>query len=373
MRAVARFFHVSLLTVQRWVGRAARRQLNRVEWGDRPAGPHHAANWVGRALEDLVLTLRAHLRTQSDLGEFGAVAIRRELLTRGISTPPSVPTINRILDRRGIFDARRRVRRPPPPRGWYVPDVAAGRAELDSFDTISGLVIQEGPEVEILTGISLHGGLATAWPSVAITASVVIEALIAHWRAVGLPAYAQFDNDTRFQGPHHYADVISSVVRLCLSLWVVPVFVPPRETGFQAAIESFNGRWQAKVWARFHHESLAALQARSAQYVAASRNRAAVRIEAAPERRPFPQRWEFNRQAPLRGRLLFLRRTSEAGAVSVLGHSFPIDPLWPHRLVRSEVDLEAGALRFYALRRRTPEHQPLLREVPYTLPRRPVR
>jgi len=40
-------------------------------------------------------------------------------------------------------------------------------------------------------------------------------------------------------------------MRTCLRLDVTPVFAPPRESGFQAAIENFNGRWQAKVWARF--------------------------------------------------------------------------------------------------------------------------
>src|SRR6185436_4580079 len=101
----------------------------------------------------------------------------------------------------------------------------------------------------------------------------VRENVLAHWRAEGLPTYVQFDNDTRFQGPHQHADVISSVMRQCLSLGVVPVFVPPRESGFQAAIESFNGRWQAKVWTRFVHGSLPALQAQSARYVAAHRQR----------------------------------------------------------------------------------------------------
>jgi hypothetical protein len=41
---------------------------------------------------------------------------------------------------------------------------------------------------------------------------------------------------------------------------VVPVFAVPHEMGIQASIESLNGRWQAKVWARFQHPSLEALQ-----------------------------------------------------------------------------------------------------------------
>lgn len=317
-----------------------------------------------------MLTLRQDLRDHSDLGEFGAGAIRRALLQRGTLEVPSRPTINRILQRHGVFDARHRVRRRPPPRGWYLPDVAAGRAELDQFDIVSGLVIKGGTDVEVLNAISLHGGLIASWPGAAITARTTRDALVEHWRQWGLPTYVQFDNDTRFQGPHQHPDTLGSVVRLCLSLEVVPVFAPPRETGFQAAIESLNGRWQAKVWARFQHVSLAALQAQSAKYVAACRHRAAVRLEAAPARRPFPVQWCLNLQAHPHGRLIFLRRTTEYGQASLLGHTFEVDPLWPHRLVRCEIELDAAVICFYALRRREPHRQPLLREVAYTLPRR---
>ena len=45
--------------------------------------------------------------------------------------------------------------------------------------------------------------------------------------------------------------LVGRVVRLCLGLSLTSVFALPREPGLQAAIEAFNGRWQAKVWARF--------------------------------------------------------------------------------------------------------------------------
>ncbi len=369
LRSVARKFHVSLSTVQSWVERARGRRLDRVDWSDRPPIPHRIQR-TATATEDLVLTLRHELKLHSDLGEYGAQAIYRELLARQHPAAPSVRTIGRILERRGALDGRRRVRRPPPPRGWYLPPVAQGRAELDSFDSIEGLVIQDGPQIEVLTVISLHGGLAEAWPATAVTARSAAATLMAHWRQVGLPTYAQFDNDTIFQGPHQHPDVISRVMRTCLSLGVIPVFAPPREQGFQAAIESFNGRWQAKVWARFHHASLASLRDRSARYITALRRRAAVRIEAAPARRSFPPDWEPELQRHPRGTIIFVRRTSEQGAVYLLGRTFPVTPGWPHRLVHAEVDLEAQHIRFYALRRRQPDHQPLLSTVPYVLPRR---
>lgn len=369
MRSVARKYGVSLCMVRWWVWRARDLPLDRVNWSNRPPAPKRSRR-TEAAVENLVLTLRRELKERSDLGEFGAQAIQRELIARGHPGVPSVRTIGRILERRGALDTRRRIRRPPPPRGWYLPDVAQGRAELDSFDIIEGLALQGGLQIETLTGISLHGGLPGAWPQSLVTAKSTVEALLEHWRAFGVPAYAQFDNDTIFQGSHHGRDLIGRVVRTCLGLAVTPVFAPPRESGFQAAIENFNGRWQTKVWARFYHDSLPALQARSRRYIEALRGRAAERIDAAPQRRPVPSQGEPDLQAHPEGRIIFLRRTSERGSVSLLGRTFDVDPLWAQRLVRCEVDLHAHAIRFYALRRREPTSQPLLQESPYVLPRK---
>jgi transposase len=367
-REVAREFGVALSTVQFWVSRARGERLNRVDWSDRASGPRHPGNRTPQDLEDRVLRLRQELR-ESDLGEFGAQAIVDALKEQGLSPVPALRTIGRILERRGVLDGRHRVRRPPPPAGWYLSDLAAGDVELDSFDIIEGLVIKGGPQVEVLTKTGLHSGFVEAWPMAGVTAKLAVEAILGHWRQTGLPAYAQFDNDTIFQGAHHHRDAVGRVTRLCLSLGVTPVFVPPREPGFQAAIEAFNGRWQAKVWSRFHYPSLKALRDQSTRYVAANRLRRAQRIDAAPARRSFPHEWTFDLQAHPKGRIIYLRRTGATGAVELLGHRFAVDPTWPHRLVRAEVDLEK-AIRFYALRRRNPADQPLLSEVPYTLPHR---
>jgi putative transposase len=369
LRAVARQFAVSVATVAYWVQRAYGQRLDRVDWQDRSHTPRTTRR-TEISMEDLVLQTRRDLHT-GDLGAVGAAAIRQTLLDQGQTPVPSLRTINRILARRGALDGRRRVRRPPPPRGWYLPDVAGGRVELDSFDLVEGLVLKDGPQVEVLNAVSLHGGLTASWPVVApVTARLSVASLVEHWRAVGLPRYAQFDNDPIFQGSHRYPDALGRVIRLCLSLGVVPVFVPPREMGFQAMIESYNGWWQAKVWARFQHASLADLQERSRRHTEALRRHRASRIEVAPARRSFPKAWELDLQAPPRGRLVYLRRTNGQGEVELLGQSWRVSAVWPHRLVRAEVDLTKGHVRVFTLRRREPKSQPQVLAVPYRLPNR---
>ncbi len=370
-RAVARRFGVGLATVQLWLGRAGDRPLELVDWTGRPPIAT-VIRRTDRALEDLVLDVRQFLRDESVLGEYGPAAIRRELEARSDlpGPPPAVRTIARIIERRGALDARHRVRRPGPPPGWYLPDLRRRVVELDSFDVIDGLRLKGGLTLDILTGISLHGGLVAVWPTAGVSARSTVRMLDEHWQAVGLPAYAQFDNDPRFIGTHAHPNSIGPVIRFCLALGVVPVFAPPRETGFQASIEGFNGTWQRKVWARFWEPSLADLQVRSAAYVAASRQRSAVRIEAAPDRALFPLERPIDVTGPPSGRLVFLRRTSESGTASILGLRYPVDRRWVHRLVRGELDIDARLIRFFALRRREPDDQPCLGEATFELPAR---
>ena len=131
MRQVARDFGVSLAAVQRWVQRARDRRLDRVDWSDRPEGCPRSPRRTPAEMEDLVLAIRKELKEHSALGEFGGLAIRRELAARS-------------LERRGALDGRYRARRPAPPRGWYLPNLTDGRAELDSFDIVEGLFTEGG-------------------------------------------------------------------------------------------------------------------------------------------------------------------------------------------------------------------------------------
>jgi hypothetical protein len=369
LRRVAREFRVSLQTVRRWVERASTTRLDRIDWSDRPSGAPRPVNRASIATEEDVLRLRGEL-AKSDLGDSGADAIREAMISQQIAPIPSRRTIGRILQRRGILDGRQRTRRPPPPIGWYLPKLASGYSELDSFDTIEGLAFRGKTVFGVLTGISVHGGVSSCYPRQSITAAVVVELLMTRWREFGLPDYAQFDNALIFQGPHQYPDAVGQVIRTCLLLGVTPVFAPPREPGFQNAVESLNGRWQAKVWQRFEHASLQDLELPSGRWLAATALRYAARAERAPARRPFPANFVLDLQAHPTGTLIFIRRTNDQGLVDLLGRLFLVDPTWPHRLVRSEVDLVHHRIRFFALRRREPSDQPLLAELPYSLPHR---
>lgn len=370
LRAVAAQFGVSAGTVAYWVTRAQGKRLDRVRFSDRPPG--RAWNRTGADVEQRILSLRSALREHSVLGEYGPDAIRLALREDdSLQPPPARTTIYRVLARHGLLDGAHRQRRPAPPKGWYLPELAAARAELDSFDFIEDLKIAHGPLVSVLTATSVHGALADAWVMPRASAQDTLKALLARWRRDGLPTYAQFDNATIFQGAHQFADSVGRISRLCLALGVIPVFAPAREHGFQNAIEGFNALWQTKLWHRYQFADLANLESVSARYIAAYRSKTARRQDSAPSRARFPRGFRLNLSASLTGTIIYLRRSNDSGHVHLLGRTFAVDKHWCHRLLRCEVDFTHQRIRFYALRRREPAHQPLLLELPYQRPDRP--
>ncbi|MGH8241430.1 MAG: hypothetical protein ACREXP_31045, partial [Steroidobacteraceae bacterium] len=347
---------MSVSTVALWVERSRGQRLDRVDFGDRPPG--RPWNRLNAAQERRILRMRRQLRQHSVLGEYGARAIAVELQRRN-QPSPSERTINRVLGRHGAFDGVHRSRRPAPPKGWYLPAVAAGRADIDCFDFVEDLKIANGPLLSVLTAKSVRAVLTDAWVMPQPSARATVGWLLERWRRDGLPVFAQFDNDTLFQGAHQFPDAVGRTSRLCLQLGVIPVFVPPLEHGMQNTIESFNALWQAKVWQRYRVANVAELQARSARYIAAHRARHRSQAEAAPARRRMPARFALDLHAPLRGTMIYIRRTDDDGAVRLLGHRWQISDRWPHRLVRCEVDFDHHVIRCFGLRRADPLHQPL--------------
>ena len=217
-RCVARRFGVTLRTVQRWLKRASDRPLRSVDWKSRSHAPREIANRTPAALEREVCALRRQLAVSSALGFVGAQAIHEALLGQSaFRVLPSVRTIGRILRRNGLLDYHHRIRRSAPPPGWYLPAAAQQLAEIDCFDVIEDLRMEGFGLFQVFTARALWGPAVSAWPAQVASTSFVLDALQVHWRQHGLPAFAQFDNDVRFQGGHNRVQLHGGACLQCLA------------------------------------------------------------------------------------------------------------------------------------------------------------
>ena len=343
--------------------------MDRIDWNDQTSDTRKPFNRATIEVEQCVLSLRKELKENSSLGEHGADAILREMRQRNCSLLPSRTTINRILQRHGAFDGRKRKRYKAPPVGWYLKPLAKKLAELDQFDFVEDLCLAGGELFHVLNGISLHGGRVGSWAMSRMTAENTVRKLMEHWTEFGVPDYVQFDNSMVFQGGM-LPDTLGKVIRCCLSLGVIPVFVPPRETGFQASIESYNGRWQRGVWERFRFDDLKAVQRQSNIYVEAMRNKNWERQESAPARWQIPKDWKLDYSVRPQGKVMFIRRTTNEEYVEAMGHWWWVQGAGEHKLVRVEVDLTKNLISFYRIRRREPSKHELLAQAKYKLPNR---
>jgi hypothetical protein len=79
-------------------------------------------------------------------------------------------------------------------------------------------------------------------------------------------------------------------------------------------------------------------------------------------RRALTAAWQLDLQAPLRGEVIFVRRTSERGTVHLLGRIFAVDPLCASGWSGAKSILPASTSVANALRRRQPDQQPPRRD-----------
>lgn len=118
-RQVATEFGVALSTLQWWLTRAGADPLDQVDWSTHSRAPVRVHNGTSPEVELAVLACRQRLATTSALGFHGAQTIADTLRAEGtLRQLPSVRTIGRILQRHGVLDGRRRLRRPAPLPGW---------------------------------------------------------------------------------------------------------------------------------------------------------------------------------------------------------------------------------------------------------------
>ena len=144
-------------TVKLWVTRERVIAWSRVDFSDRMPGCVRGWNRLPVDVERRIAQLRCTLREHSILGEYGAAAIHDALKpemgsgsTHGCHHQPRA-LATRVAGRGSAYPP------PAPPKGWYLPRLAAARAELDCFDWIEDLKIANGPLFNVLTGNALAG------------------------------------------------------------------------------------------------------------------------------------------------------------------------------------------------------------------------
>ncbi len=201
---VATRYGVDRRTVHRWLVRYANEGLGAL--ADRSSRPDRCPHQIAPELEARIVALR---RAHPGWGPRTILSkLRREL-----GEPPSRSSIYRCLVRHRLIDPKPRRRRPQDYKRWE----RSRPMELWQMDVMGGVLLQDGTECKVITGIDDHSRFCVIAKLVLrATARPVCQALFAALERHGVPEQILTDNGKVFTGRLARKPATVAFDRLCL-------------------------------------------------------------------------------------------------------------------------------------------------------------
>jgi hypothetical protein len=198
----------------------------------------------------LELQLRRTL-ARSSIGLVGARAVRHEILKwRLLRTVPCETTLKEWWQDAGLTPTA-----PVAPQRSYDPEPHFAHETVWHLRDWTARYIDGGQKVCVFHTVEAQTrGLAQTIRSDKTTASVVAHGLEG-WRELGLPDFRHLDHDSAFTGGEKTPRRVGVFVRLCLSLGIELIFIPPAEPKRNSLVESVHGLWARSFWGRHHFRS----------------------------------------------------------------------------------------------------------------------
>ena len=224
------------------------------DWAqDRSHRPHHVPHKVNKEMEEAVIDMRKHLESQR-YTQIGALNISWNLKKKGL-TPPSLPTINRILKRNNLV----RKKQPYEPKGVDYPSVEVLYSNhLHQFDMLGPRYLKNEGRFYSANIIDAYDRRCSVNPERRKNRIAITKALIRCWQTLGIPTYLQMDNVLPTRGSNRYPHSFGLVIRLCLTLGIQPLFIPFNEPWRNGIIEHFQNVFdkmffRSQVFQSFSH------------------------------------------------------------------------------------------------------------------------
>ena len=207
--------------------------------------PHHPANKISQMMEDLVVETRIRLES-SPYMESGAYAIWHDMADHGIR-PPSVATINRILNAHGL--TRKKI--PYQKSGIEYPETPLS---THIMDLIGPRYIHGGSRFYLLTIISNDTRHAGVYPIQSKCAVDITRGVTSFWKSYTMPDFLQLDNELVFKGSNRHPRGLGLLMRTAMQLNVIPRFIPVGEPWRNGVVERFNQKVERTLLLQQHRD-----------------------------------------------------------------------------------------------------------------------
>ncbi len=323
---------------------------------DRSRRPLVTSNRTSSEIEEIVKMIRLNLYNQ-DLF-CGAQAILWEMEDLGISSLPSLRTINRILARNDL--THRRTGRYEP-KGTAYPGLPSMRPNQTHQADFVGPCYLKGPirfySLNIVDTATVRCGLH---PSLSMASQTVLDGFWSTWKRIGIPERVQIDNALSFFGSRRHPRGMGPLIRLCLQNDVEPWFIPMAEPWRNGMVENFNERYQQRFLGKVIMASVEDLQAGSLAFeqrhnsryrysklkgatplkaLAASNTRLRFPAETDPPKHPL--------RKPEVGKYHIVRLIRSDLKLDIFGERFSVPPETIREYVVATIDVKEQKLKLF--------------------------
>ena len=220
---------VTRQAVHKWIARYETGGLPAL--ADRSHRPHGCAHQISPQLEVMICELR-----RQHPG-WGPRRILHELGRAGVDPLPGRSSIYRCLKRHNLIDLRRRKKRRDEFRRWE----RDRPMQLWQMDVMSGVMLDDGTDLKVVTGIDDHSRFCVTADLVArATARAVCEVFRQAMLRYGVPDEVLTDNGKVFTGRFglHQAEVLFD--RMCRENGISHRLTAPRSPTTTGKIERFH-------------------------------------------------------------------------------------------------------------------------------------
>ena len=296
--------------------------------------------------EELICKTRRDLQ-ETPFAQIGAINIQYTLHAQGNRMLP-LWTINRVLKRNGLITKPKRYQA----KGYPYPLLFF---DTQQMDLIGPRYLGTKKRFYCVSVINIQTHVAGSYPKLNKGSINIAEALIEHWKRHGLPDALQLDNEMVFRGSNRYPRSLGIVLRLALSLGIVPVFIPVGEPWRNGVVERYNQTYERHVLQSVYCQSIIELKEASKSFTLFhNRNhRYSSQANKTPKQattelgEPFylDNDFQLPKIVPLdQGVIIFVRFIRSNCLLTILGTTFKVNCCLEYSYVVAELIIELHVL-----------------------------
>jgi transposase len=322
-------------------------QMSEDVWYKSESGaPKTTSNKTEKSLEHPVVEIRRRLSAQA-YAQKGAINILYEFERMGVN-PPSIATVNRILQRNGLV-GKSEVKRL---KDTEYPKFFSG---VQQMDLIGPRYLKGGFRFYFYNIIDTENHFAGVYPITDKSAESIVPCVVDFWRNYQMPDFLQMDNELSFRGSNRHPRGLGLLMRVAVSNGVRPVFIPPAEPWRNGIIEKFNNNVQkyfydtqtfasfddlkekAKAFTAFHNENH--------RYSSQNNHTPNQMINDISHKSTLIKEIDLTRKIFIEeGRLIFIRFIRSDLKLHLLNETLTVKPALKYSYVVAEIVLEKYAL-----------------------------